>query len=158
VPEGELNRGGRGRGAGRPSHKRRTVAVKGDAELDERAKKILWLRTSYRIGAAADAVLAVRMLLPGAMGEATFRYAMGTSAALMLGWTLLLVWADRQPVARKGVLLLTICPAITGLLAASLYPVLSGDFTIARIVPIWVLGLSVIALMGFSYYNARGLE
>ena len=121
-------------------------------------RKVLWLRVSYWVGAVADALTAVRMLMPDAMGETGFRYAMGTSASLMFGWTFLLIWADRQPVKRKGVLLLTIFPVITGLLASSLYPALTGVFPVARMIPGWILGTSIICLMGFSYYNARDIE
>ena len=121
-------------------------------------RKILWLRASYWIGAVADAVVGIRMLMPEAMGEAGFRYAMGTSASLMFGWTLLLIWADRRPVQRKGILLITIFPVIPCLMAAAVYSVLDGVFPVARAVPLWILGASAICLMGFSYYNARDLE
>jgi len=120
-------------------------------------RKTLWLRVSYWVGAVVDAIVAVRMLMPDAMGEAGFRYAMGTSASLMFGWTFLLIWADRQPVKRKGVLLLTI-PVILGLGASSLYPVLTGVFPVAKMILGWILGTAIICLMGFSYYNARDLE
>jgi len=39
----------------------------------------------------------------------------------MPSWTFLLIWADRKPVARKGVLLLTASPVVRGLLMAELY-------------------------------------
>ena len=120
--------------------------------------KIHWLRISYWVGAIADAVLAIRMLMPDAMGEPDFRYAMGTSAALMLGWTFLLIWADRRPVERKGILLLTIFPVISGLMASSVYPFAIGAFSLGRVLPIWTLGAAIICLMGFSYYNARQLN
>ncbi len=125
---------------------------------EQSKRKVLWLRVSYWVGAVGDAIIAIRMLMPDAMGEAGFRYAMGTSASLMFGWTFLLIWADRQPVQRKGVLLLTIFPAITGLMASSIYPALNGVFPVARMVPVWILGTAIICLMGFSYYNARDLE
>lgn len=129
------------------------------AEMSEPSeRKILWLRASYWIGAVADAIVGIRMLMPGAMGEAGFRYAMGTSASLMFGWTLLLIWADRRPVQRKGILLITIVPVIPGLMAAALYTVLDGVFPVARAVPLWIAGTAIMCLMGFGYYNARDLE
>lgn len=120
--------------------------------------KIHWLRISYWIGAIADAILAVRMLMPDAMGETDFRYAMGTSAALMFGWTCLLIWADRRPVERKGILLLTIFPVISGRIASSVYPFAIGVFSLGRALPVWALGAAIICLMSFSYYNARQLN
>ena len=82
---------------------------------------------------------------------------MGTSASLMFGWTLLLIWADRKPAERKGVLLLTIVPVISGLMASGIYAVSDGVILINRAVPSWILGTSIVCLMGFSYYNARGM-
>ncbi len=66
-----------------------------------------------RVGAVADALAAVQMLwpslfglmmgLPGFAPGAEYHYAMGMGASLMVGWTALLVWADRKPMERKGV-------------------------------------------------------
>ena len=77
-----------------------------------------WLRTSYRVGAAVDALAAVQMLYGAATGSvmgrvgfppgADYRYAMGMGASLMLGWTALLLWADRRPLERRGVLPITV--------------------------------------------------
>ena len=121
-------------------------------------RRIVLLRFSYWVGAACDAVVGVRMLMPEMMGEAGFRYAMGTSAALMFGWTGLLIWADRKPVERKGVLLITIFPVLAGLMVAAVWPVLDGVFPIERMIPIWSLGAAIICLMGFSYYHARDMQ
>jgi hypothetical protein len=125
---------------------------------NQRKRKIAFLRASYWLGAVADAIVGVRMLMPQMMGEAQFRYAMGTSAALMFGWTVLLIWADRKPVERKGVLLITICPVLAGLMLATVRPLLDGVFPVSRMIPIWVVGAGIIALMGFSYYQARDIE
>ena len=126
-----------------------------DPQYAGSACQILWLRASYWLGAVADAFVGVRMLMPDAMGEAGFRYAMGTSSALAFGWTVLLVWADRQPMQRKGILLITIFPVISGLLASGFYASWAGIFSVGRLVPFWVLGAFLIGVMGFSYYNAR---
>lgn len=116
--------------------------------------KVVWLRASYWAGAVADVGIGVLTLIPGRMGETEFRYPMGLAAALMFGWALLLIWADREPLARRGALPPTIF-VILGLLAAGLYAVASGIFPIARIIPSSLLGAALIALMGFSYVNAR---
>lgn len=122
------------------------------------SRRILLLRISYWLGAIADAIIGVRMLIPEMMGEGEFRYAMGTSAALTFGWTALLLWADRKPVQRRGILLLTIFPVITGLMMAAISPVVDGVFPVTRMIPIWVLGSTLILLMGISYYTARKLD
>ncbi len=120
--------------------------------------KIVWLRVSYWAGAIADGIIAVRALMPEIMGETEFQYAMGIAATVIVGWTCLLIWADRKPVERKGVLLLTVFPVITGLLLTSMYAVTKGVFPMDRIIPLWIAGVGLIVLMSFSYFNARGLN
>ena len=83
-------------------------------------KAIKLLRVSYWVGAIFDALVIIPMLLPQVASVAfgipnfnpgnDYKYAMGIAASLMLGWVCLLLWADRKPVERKGVLLLTIFP------------------------------------------------
>ncbi len=116
---------------------------------------ILWLRISYWVGVVADGFATYRMLFPKIAQGAEYRYALGLGASLMLGWTLLLIWADRKPVARKGVLLLTIFPVISGLLLAEVYAVLSGVVPLGKMLPTGILLVGLIALFGFSYFNAR---
>ena len=119
--------------------------------------QVTWLRASYWAGAVADVVIGVLTLMPGRMGEADFRYPMGLAAVMMFCWAGLLVWADRRPVERKGVLLLTVA-VILGLMATGFYAVASGIFPLVRILPTSVLGLALIALFGFSYLKAAGAD
>ncbi len=119
---------------------------------------IKWLKASYIIGAVADGIIAVLMMIPGRMGETEFRYSMGLAAALMFGWTLLLVWGNRKPMERKGVLLLTIFPVITGLITTGIWAYASGIFTLQKTTPMVILGLAIALLMGFSYLKARNAE
>jgi drug/metabolite transporter (DMT)-like permease len=116
--------------------------------------KVTWLRASYWAGAAADVVVGVLTLIPGRMGETAFRYPMGLAAAAMFCWAGLLVWADRKPVERRGVLVPTVA-VVAGLMASGFYAVASGIFPLERIVPTTVLGILLIALFGFSYLNSR---
>lgn len=120
--------------------------------------KIRWLRASFLAGAIADGGVGILILIPSRMGETSFRYPMGLAASLMFGWTLLLIWGYRKPVERKGVLLLTIFPVITGLVATGAYQVATGAFPLARALPSTIVGVILMALMGFSYFNARDLE
>ena len=115
---------------------------------------IRWLRVSYWVGAVADAVATVALLIPSRMGESEFRYPMGLDAALMLAWTVLLIWADRRPVERRGVLLLTVFPLITGLMASCVLAgssgQLPGEQVVARLI---VLGV-IAGLLLYSYARA----
>jgi hypothetical protein len=92
------------------------------------------------------------------MGETEFRYAMGLGAALMFGWTVLLLWAYMRPLERKGVLLITIFPVITGLFLAGVWAAVTGFFSVEKIVPTSILQIMLIILFGFSYLKARAVE
>jgi hypothetical protein len=120
-------------------------------------RKIRWLKASYLAGAVADAGVGILTLIPSRMGQTEITYPMGLAASLMFGWSLLLIWAYRKPVERKGVLVITIFPVIAGLMASGLYAVTAGIFPIARIVPTSIFGIGLIALMGYSYLGARNL-
>ncbi len=114
-----------------------------------------WLKASYIAGAVADSLIGILMLLPGRMGETEFRYPMGLGASLMFGWTALLLWAYKRPMERKGVLVLTIFPVISGLVATGIWAAAAGHFPVQIIVPSSILGTSLIILMGYSYWKAR---
>ena len=130
--------------------------------------KILWLRISYWAGAVADGLLVVPMLSPKIGGRLfgisdfnpgnDYRYAMGVGASLMLGWTFLLIWADRKPVERKGILLLTVFPVIFGLVIAGIYAFISNLITMERMIPTWIFQGAAALLFLFSYVNARDIE
>ncbi len=119
--------------------------------------RVAWLRTSYWSGALADVVIAVLTLVPSRMGLPAFRYPMGLAASLMIAWAALLLWADRKPVERRGVLPITV-GVIVGLMLSGFYSVAVDLFPVSRIVPTSVLGALLIALMLFSYFNAAGAD
>jgi hypothetical protein len=80
---------------------------------------------------------------------------MYVGASLMAGWTALLVWADRKPVERRGVILLTVIPILVGMIGSSFYAAASGLVAPARILPILVLQFSVTALYLGAYIGSR---
>ena len=77
--------------------------------------KIMFIRFVYWFGAIADLLLFLDMLLivffgvsvslPVGTGHA-YQYILPGYAALMLGWTLVLLWAQVKPIERKGILLI----------------------------------------------------
>jgi hypothetical protein len=125
---------------------------------------IFWLRVSYWIGAIIDGFATIPMLFPKyariVFGfpeftpEPAYRYAMGIGAALMLGWTVLLLWADQDPLARKGVLLITVFPVILGILSTEVYAVATGFIPLRKVITTWALQILLIALFSGSYFNA----
>lgn len=127
--------------------------------------ELRWLRISYWVGAVVDLLAAVGLLVPPiasiVYGISSFdpgsdyRYAAGVAASLMLGWTVLLLWADRQPLERRGVLILTVCPVLVGLIASGLLAVQAGFVSIEAMIPTWVLQIALCALFLFSYLRSR---
>ena len=130
-------------------------------------KKILWLRISYWVGAIVDGLAALQMLFPklytltsdtGFTPSAEFGYAMRSGAPLMVGWTVLLIWADRRPVERKGVLLITVIPVVIGMALNQITAIPIGINSVGATMPIWILQVVLSALFTFSYLNARSVN
>ena len=120
--------------------------------------RVRWLRVSYWVGAVTDAIAALRMLFPQSADSVEYRYALALGASVILGWAFLLIWADRKPVERKGVLLLTLFPVITGIILAEVYAYVSGFIEVERVLPTVVYLLVLSALFTFSYLNAREVQ
>ncbi len=133
-----------------------------------KSKAIKFLRVSYWAGAIFDALVIIPMLSPqvasAAFGIPNFNpgndygYAMYIAAALMLGWVSLLLWTDRKPVERRGVLLLTIFPVVIGLIISGVYAVTSNLIPIDKMLPTWIMQGILVLLFGFSYLNANKLD
>ena len=64
----------------------------------------------------------------------------------MFGWTALLLWADRAPIERRGVLVLTVFPVIAGLALNEIAAVRSGFLSLLAVAPTWVLQLALAIL------------
>lgn len=125
--------------------------------------EIRWLRISFWVGAIVDAAAAVAMFFPE-VGRvvysltdfepgADYRYAMRLGASLMLGWALLLIWADRKPLERRGILPITVF-VIAGLAWAGAYAVRAGLMPLPNMIPTWGLQLLLVVLFLYSYFRA----
>ncbi|MBM4444097.1 MAG: hypothetical protein FJ020_02195 [Chloroflexi bacterium] len=122
------------------------------------------LRISYWLGAIVDGFMVVPMLSPRVAGMLfgiedfdpgdEYRYAMMIGASLMLGWTTLLIWADRKPLERRGVLLITVLPVIIGLALAGVFAVKVGMIGVERMIPVWALQTIIVVLFCCSYRSA----
>ena len=108
----------------------------------------LLTRVAFLVGAVTDG-LAIIPMVSARLGTALFggdpsrntpayRFAMGIAAALMAGWTLLLVWAAVDPLGRLGILLLTVFPVISGIVGATVAAVRHGIVVRARVLPLWI--------------------
>ena len=81
---------------------------------------------------------------------------MGYSASLMLGWTVLLIWAYQKPLERKVVAALTVL-VICGLVLTEVVAVLLGHLAVWRMIPTWFLQTILLGLFagGFHYSKLR---
>ena len=130
--------------------------------------RVRWLRVSYWVGAVADAFFGVAMVYPPLLQAALqiprmevtveIRSALGMGAALMFGWTVLLLWANVKPFERRGVLLITVFPAITGLALTMLYGLITHYIPLGSAVSIWVFQAVLVSLFLFSYFHASPNE
>ncbi len=124
---------------------------------------VRWLRISFWLGAIVDAGAAATMLhpplfafgmrLPAFAPGDDYRHAMGMGASLMLGWTALLLWGEREPMERRGVLALTVF-AIAGLAANEVRSVRVGFLPIVPVSAVWALQIALAALFIGSYVVA----
>ena len=124
------------------------------ANLD---KKYAFIRFTYWYGAILDFLVFLDMIIsimfefsvsiPNVSTDISYKYQTGTGAFLMLGWTILLIWADRKPIERKDVLLLTVIPVVIGI-------------TVINILYTYFWFLSVITLIIFiiAFLIARSID
>jgi hypothetical protein len=108
----------------------------------------LLARIAFLVAAVTDGLALVPMLIPR-VGSAMFggdssrnspqyRYAMNLAASLMAGWTVILFWAAVEPIDRRDVLLIVVCPSILGIVAASVAAARRGVIQLRRMVPLWI--------------------
>lgn len=117
------------------------------------------LRIAFVAGAITDALALVPMLSPGLARilwgfdnqNAAYQLAMGYGASLMLGWTLLLIWAYQKPIERRFVALLTML-VIVGLALTQLLVVLGSNVTFTRMLPTWFLQTVLLTLFAYGYF------
>jgi hypothetical protein len=124
---------------------------------------ILWLRISYWSGALLDFLAGLIMLFPALFAinnqlssfhpSSDFRYAMGMGAPLMLAWSILLLWADRKPLERKGLLPITFL-VVLGEVVNEIIAARTGFISVGALAPAWIVQAVLSALFIFSYLNA----
>jgi hypothetical protein len=123
------------------------------------------LITSYWIGIVADAVAATLLfspqiaelvLQPQPFGiSPVYLYVTRVAGALMLGWTVLLFWAQLKPIERVDVLFITLFPVVTVLASAALLVVRSGQISMSNMIPMFTLYLVLYCTIIPSYIWAK---
>jgi len=125
--------------------------------------RILLLRISYWAGAVLDVLAFLIMCFPPLFAlnngltdfhpGLEYRYAMGMGAPLMLARTVLLLWADRKPMERRGILPITLL-VVLGEIGTEIYGVSAGFISIPAMLPTWGLQFLLGSLFIFSMWNA----
>jgi hypothetical protein len=121
--------------------------------------------TSYWIGIVADAVATLLLFLPTVANvilrpqpfEITpmYLYVSRVAGALMLGWTVLLFWAQLKPIERAGILLITLFPVVTVLAGAAVLVAKSNQIPASSMMPMFILYLAVYCTFIPSYVWAK---
>jgi hypothetical protein len=137
------------------------------------ANSVKLLRVSFWIAAILDGVYSLNIslvwLIDGFSGFDPIRmirftsglesrYAWGMVFALMISWTILMIWADRRPLERKDTIMLTAFPLVTVLLIDTLFAIAVGLVTLIDILAIQLVYIFLIALFTSSYYLTRNNE
>ncbi|PKP35917.1 MAG: hypothetical protein CVU00_00310 [Bacteroidetes bacterium HGW-Bacteroidetes-17] len=108
--------------------------------MNRQKRKLFLIKTAYWLGIIADAFWAIGLLFPRIFSILTgksdfnpdlqFRLVMSIGGIVIAGWTILLLWAVKKPIERRFVILLT---------------------------AILVVGLSIVALIGYLDGNTRNI-
>ena len=119
--------------------------------------KIVFIRFVYWYGAIMDLLVFLDMIISIVFEfsvtiqdvgtDISYKYQTGTGAFLMLGWTILLIWADRKPIERKDILLLTAIPVVLGIMVIN---ILYSIF--------WFLSVITFILFILAYILARTIK
>ena len=119
--------------------------------------KILFIRFTYWYGAILDLLVFIDMIISvlfefsismvNVSTEISYKYQTTTGSFLMLGWTILLIWADRKPIERKDILILTAIPVVVGIMIVNVF------YTY-----FWILSLITLFIFLVAYSIARRLD
>jgi hypothetical protein len=123
------------------------------------------LITSYWIGIIADALATILLFSPKTASivlqpqsfeiSEIYLYVSRVAGALMLGWTVLLIWGVMKPIERAGILMITLFPVVAILALAAILVVRSGQIAFDKVLPMFILYVVVFATFIPSYLWAR---
>ncbi len=120
-------------------------------------KKLIFIRFTYWYGTILDLLVFLDMIisvifefsvsLPNVSTDISYKYQTGTGAFLILGWIILLIWADRKPIERKDILILTAIPVVAGIMIVNVF---YTNF--------WILSLITLIIFIVAYSLARTFD
>ncbi len=122
-----------------------------------------WTKKMFIIGAVLDGLVAVVMLTPSleawAWGfeepvlDPGFRFAMTFGAALMVGWTALLVWAAAKPAERRAVAPLTML-VVAGIMSAEFLGMTSGFLPASHVWAALIFQMALLVGFALAFLSA----
>ncbi len=120
---------------------------------------------SYWIGIVADAIATVLLFSPKVaeiiLNPSPFEisdaylYVSRIAGTLVAGWTVLLFWAQKKPIERADILIITVFPVITLLTVAAVLVVNSNHISILRMMPMFLLYIIIFPTYIISYLWAK---
>ena len=124
----------------------------------KRKRAILLLRIAFLVGAVTDAVAVVPMLSAESAGtlwgfEAfpdPYGFAMAMGASLMIGWTVLLVWAFFKPLERRMIAPMTML-VVVGISIAEIIAIQNGVLAFGKAIISLVMQALIIVLYSFAF-------
>jgi hypothetical protein len=126
-------------------------------------KQIIWLRITFIWGIVADAIETIRMIFPNLFLGTTginlelsdgLRLGLLYGMPVMIGWTLLLFWANLKPIERKGVLICLI-PVILAYIVIEIVILKMEYAAFSNMIPTFILQIILIFLCIFSYLSTK---
>lgn len=120
-------------------------------------KKIGWLRIAYWTAAIADFIIAILALIPSRMGVTHYVYPMGLMSAVAFSWGVMLIFADKNPLERRWILIPTSL-VVTLLGVVALHAGLTGIIPFVRAILTVIITVIVLFILIYSYMNARNLN
>lgn len=134
----------------------------------EKMEEKAYLRICYWWGSIADLLIGIEMLSVVLMGNFSpflglgitisggneYKYALSVAMVFMLTWTGILLWADRDPIARKGILFFLI-PIIIGLRFSMISAFYFGFISVSTLIIDMVLSLAYLILIVLTLYKTK---
>jgi hypothetical protein len=119
-------------------------------------------KLAYMLGSITDFVVFLMIVFPqfasafwGIEGlTEQYYFAMGLGAPVMLGWSLLLLWAYKKPVERRTIAPLTIL-AIIGIAITSIIMVTRGLFTFTGMLPSFIIQAILLVIFSYGYITTK---
>lgn len=129
-------------------------------------RKIILLRITFWFGIIADAIETIRMTFPKLFVSTTgieltpdigLRFGLLYGMPVMLGWTILLLWADRKPLERRGILL-CLLPVVIAAVGVEIFAISKGFVSVRQMIPAFVSQSVLIGFSIVSYSITRKVE